>query len=217
MSVKRASPYLWVTWPTKLLVGENYCEWAAWFRARHETWSYEKVPSTFDATTWQLNHTALLNRVRGQLEGLRQTVFTENQNSFHLKGNVATLGGKPDLIALDGNAGIIYDAKTGKPSPSHHIQVMAYMYAVPRALGQYKGVTFEGKVVYEDQEVPIPSAAIDGPFIENLSQLIRRVASTTPARKVPSQMECGFCNLTATDCPERAAGEAIQEGETNDF
>jgi len=66
-------------------------------------------------------------------------------------------------------------------------------------LRQYKGVTFDGRVVYEDQEVSIPSTAIDGPFIENLSQLIKRVVSTTPARKVPSQMECGFCNLTAAD------------------
>ena len=181
------------------------CEWAAWFRSRHETWSYDKVPSTFDATTWQLNHTALLNRIQAELEDQGQAAFTENQNFFNLKGRVATLGGKPDLITVDGNSGTIYDAKTGKPSPSHHIQVMVYMYAVPRALGQYKGVTFD------------PSTAIDGPFIENLSQLIRRVASSTPARKVPSQMECGFCNLTAADCPERAAGDAMQEGETDDF
>ncbi len=94
---------------------------------------------------------------------------------------------------------------------------MVYMYAVPRALGQYKGVTFDGKVVYEDQEVPIPASAVDSPFIENLSQLIRRVASGTPARKVPSPMECGFCNLTTADCPERAASDMMQEGETSDF
>ena len=217
MSVKRTSPYIWVTWLTKLLVGENSCEWAAWFRAHHETWSYEKVPSTFDATTWQLNHTTLLNRIRGELERQGQTVFTENQNSFHLRGNVATLGGKPDLIAVSGNKGTIYDAKTGRPSPSHHIQVMAYMYAVPRALGQYKGIAFDGKVVYEDQEIPIPATAVGEPFIENLSQLIRRVASGMPARKVPSPLECGFCNLTMADCPERAAGDTMQEGETNDF
>jgi len=41
---------------------------------------------------------------------------------------------------------------------------------------------FDGRVVYEDQEVSIPSAAKDEPFIENLSQLIKRVASRTPAR-----------------------------------
>ena len=61
-------------WLTKLLVGENSCEWAAWFRSQHETWSYEKVPSTFDATTWQLNHTSLLNRIQADLEGQGQAV-----------------------------------------------------------------------------------------------------------------------------------------------
>ena len=217
MPVERANPYIWVTWLTKLLVGENSCEWAAWFRSHHETWSYEKVPSTFDATTWQLNHTALSNRIRGQLETQGKTVFMENQNFFNLRGNVATLGGKPDLISVSGDSGTIYDAKTGKPSPSHHIQVMVYMYAVPRALGQYKGVTFDGKVVYENEEIAIPAAAAGEPFIDNLSQLIRRVASSTPARKVPSQMECGFCNLTTADCPERAASDMMQEGETSDF
>ena len=175
------------------------------------------MPSTFNTTNWHLTHARLLNRIRVQLEVQGQTVFTENQNSFHLRGNVATLDDKPNLIALDGNSGTIYEAKTGKPSPSHHIQVMAYMYSVPRALGQYKGATFEGKVVYENEEISIPSPAIDGPFLENLSQSIRRLASSIPATKGPSQMECGFCNLPAADCPERAAGKAMQEEETEDF
>ena len=213
----RATPYIWVTWLTKLLVGENSCEWAAWFRSRHEIWSYEKVQSTFDATTWQLNHTALLNPIRTRLKGENETILTENQNAFTLRGSSATLGGKPDLITSSDKSGPIYDAKTGRPSPSHHIQIMVYMYAVPRALGQYKGVSFDGKVVYEDHEVQIPSTAIDQSFIDNLGQLIRRVAGATPARKVPSPMECGFCNITKADCPERAAGEVMQEGETSDF
>ena len=142
-------------------------------------------------------------------------MFTENQNFF--RGKVATLGGKPDLITISGNSGTIYDAKTGKPSPSHRIQVMICMYAIPRALGQYKGVTFDGKMVYGDDEVSIPATAVDEPLIENLSQLIRRVASAAPARKVPSPMECGFCNITKGDCPERSAGDTMQEGETSDF
>ena len=79
------------------------------------------------------------------------------------------------------------------------------------------GVEFDGKVVYEDSEVVIPAAAIDETFIDNLGQLIRRVASATPARKVPSAMECGFCNITKADCPERAAGDVMEEGETSDF
>ena len=114
-----------------------------------------------------------------------------------------------------GNVG--YDAKTGRPSPSHHIQVMVYMYAVPRSLGQYKGVIFDGKVVYQDHEVNIPSTAVDEPFVENLTQLIRRVSAQAPARKVASAMECAFCNITKADCPERAAGDVMEQGETSDF
>ena len=45
---RRNGLYIWVTWLTRLLVGENSCEWAAWFRARHESWSWERVSSGFD-------------------------------------------------------------------------------------------------------------------------------------------------------------------------
>jgi len=101
----RESPYIWVTWLTKLLVGENSCEWAAWFHAQHEGWSYDKVPGTFDATEWQMKHTALLNETRGQLEAEGKTVFTEGQNAFTLRGRSAALGGKPDLITVSGDRG----------------------------------------------------------------------------------------------------------------
>ena len=217
MPQRRENPYIWVTWLTKLLVGENSCEWAAWFHTQHESWSFEKVPSSFNATEWQLQHTALLNRIREQLEDEGKTVFTENQNSFTLRGGTAALGGKPDLITVSGNKGLILDAKTGKPSPSHHIQVMVYMYAIPRTLHQYRGVNFDGRVVYSDHEIDIPNTAVDDTFINNLTQLIRRIASSTPARKVHSRMECGFCNITSADCPERAAEDVMSEGETADF
>ena len=121
MPERRDTPYIWVTWLTKLLVGETSCEWAAWFRSNHEGRSYEKVPSDLDVTNWQLSHTALLNKVRGQLETEGKTVFIENQNSFSLRGASATLGGKPDLLTTSEATGTIYDAKTGRPSPSRTI------------------------------------------------------------------------------------------------
>jgi hypothetical protein len=34
--------------------------------------------------------------------------------------------------------------KTGKPGPSHIVQVMVYMYAVPWAMGRHRGVVFNG-------------------------------------------------------------------------
>ena len=130
-------PYVWVTWLTKLLAGEHSCEWAAWFKSHHESWSWEKAPITFDVAKWQVAHTEGVIDTRAAWEREGYTVFTESQNSFALRGKTATLGGKPDLIARKGSQGVILDVKTGKPSPSHGVQVMLYMYAVPRALGHH--------------------------------------------------------------------------------
>ena len=201
----------------KLLVGENSCEWAAWFRTQHENWSWDKVPDTTDWTSWRMAHTTKINEVREKWEAQGYTVFTENQNWFSLRGHSAALGGKPDLIARKGNVGTIIDIKTGQPSPSHGVQVTTYIYAVPRVLHQYGGVTFDGAIVYVDHEVHIPASAVYDRFVDNLAQLVRRLGASTPARKVPSRTECSFCNITKADCSERAAEEVLQEGATEDF
>ncbi len=218
MPLLRANgPYIWVTWLTKLLVGENSCEWAAWFKTQHEGGTWERIASTFDLASWQMNHTALLNEERLRWEERQYTVFTEKQNGFSLKGKTATLGGRPDLIARNGDAGTIIDVKTGNPNPSHSIQVILYMYAVPKALGQYRGVAFDGQVAYSDHVVNIPASAVDERFVENLSRLILRLSSPEAARRVPSHMECGFCEIPSAICPDRATGDSLDEGATDDF
>lgn len=217
MAKKRQSPYIWATWLTWLLVGEHCCEWGAWFKTHHESSSWEKVPGAFDLTTWQVAHTARVQKIRTKLEAEGKAVFIESQNSFVLRGSVAALGGKPDLIATSQGKGTILDIKTGKPSPAHHVQVMVYMYAVPKVLQQYRGINFDGKVVYNDHDVEIPASAIDDKFIANLTSLIKRLASTTSPRKIANPVECGFCDITKNDCPERAADVLTQEGETGDF
>ena len=138
MTEERSGPYLWVTWLSKLLVGDFSCEWAAWFKAHYK--NYERMPSDFDVTVWQMNHTALLNDVRDMLEAEGRRVFMESQNYFNLRGSSGTvLGGKPDLVAVDddGRAEII-DIKTGQPRASDNVQVMIYMYALPH-IPQFRG------------------------------------------------------------------------------
>ena len=71
------------------------------------------------------------DRSRRQWDDRGFSTFVEDQNSFRLRGDVATLAGKPDLIAVNGTRAVISDAKTGQPKPSHQAQVMLYMYAVP--------------------------------------------------------------------------------------
>ena len=69
--------------------------------------------------------------------------------------------------------------KTGRPSPSHGVQVMLYMiYAVPRAMGQYHGVTFDGKIAYGDHGVDIPASAVDETFIKKTGRWRRSYSST---------------------------------------
>ena len=90
------------------------------------------------------------------------------------------------------------------------------MYAVPKALSQYKGVEFDGRVIYPDHEEYVPATALDDTFVENFSSLIQRLALKQPARKVPSRLECGFCNITSVDCPDRVEEvEALSQKTTH--
>lgn len=218
MAEKRTGlPYIWVTWLTKLLTGEASCEWAGWFQAQHDGKSWTALPGDFDSTTWQIEHTAARNKYQENLEDRGFDVSTETQNYFHLKGRTATVGGKPDLIARKQNRGIIADIKTGQPRSSDHVQVMLYMYAVPRAFPEkYRDVGFEGRVVYGEREVPVPSSAIDDKFVERFADLIRRLASENPARLVPSFGECRFCKIPATECPDRVE-EDTSTASVDDF
>ena len=68
--LRKNGPYIWVTCLTRLLVGENSCEWAAWFRAQHESWSWERVSSGFDLVAWQMAHTSGINENRRGWEEL---------------------------------------------------------------------------------------------------------------------------------------------------
>ncbi len=214
--LRNGGPYIWATWLTKLLVGENSCEWASWFKAQHEASSWERVPSGFDQAGWMLAHTEAVRVCRERWDEQGYTVFTEGQNAFTLVGKTATLGGKPDLIVRNGSAGTIIDVKTGTPSPAHVAQVMLYQYAVPKALGQYRGIRFDEKLVYRGYEIDIPVDAIDEAFVGNMVSLIGRLAASTPARRVPSAQECGFCEITGADCPERLPDQR-EEGQTEDF
>jgi hypothetical protein len=217
MARKRQNPYIWATWLTRLLVGEHCCEWGAWFKTHHESNSWEKVPNNFDLTAWQVMHTARVQEIRTKLEAEGHVVFIESQNGFVLRGTVAALGGKPDLIATSKGNGTIIDIKTGKPSPAHHVQVMVYMYAVPKVLKQYYGMKFNGKVVYNDYDVDIPASAVDDKFVNNLTSLIKKLASPMSPRKIANPVECGFCDITKIDCPERAIDILLPEAETADF
>lgn len=206
MTTPRSSPYVYATWPTKYLTGDKSCLWACWFKTHHQ--NYEKAPSDFDLVRWQAEHTVLVNSLANDLEKRGCEVFIEHQNSFRIESRKSGLAvsGRPDLIAKhpDGRL-VIYDAKTGRELTSHLLQVQLYMYLLPRlADSRWSGARFSGAVVYVDgTERHIPPESIDNDFIGRLADFMQKMASDMPARRVPSEFECGQCDLTRADCREK--------------
>lgn len=216
-NLRSNGPYVWVTWLPRLLSGESSCEWASWFKAQHEGDSWTLVASGFDLTKCLTDHTALLNQSREAWERRGYSVLTEEQNRFNLRGKSAVLAGKPDLIACKDDEVVVIDTKTGRSSTAHPVQVMLYMYALPKALERYRGLKLTGQVAYSDHVVDIPAEAVDETFVQRMGQLITRLASDMPARRIPSPGECRFCEITPADCPERVEEGPTEEGITDDF
>ena len=125
----------------------------------------------------------------------------ENQNAFRLRGYSATLAGKPDLLVLQSERVLIVDVKAGREQPWHHYQMMIYMYALPRALPEYRDTHLAGEIIYPTHNDRIPQGGIDQGFIRNLGSLIRRIADDKPAIRVPSASECRFCDITTEAAP----------------
>ena len=214
MTKTRDFPYIWATWLPALLTGENSCEWAGWFKANHQKWA--KPKSDFNQAEWLLNHTQLLNQQRAIWQDKGYEVLIEAQNSFTLRGKTAVLGGKPDLIAVQGDAAVIIDTKSGKEKPSHVIQVMIYQYAVPRALERFRGLNITGQVIYPDHSISVPHESETPEFPQMMGSLIQRLANQNPAIRVPNQHDCRFCDIL--ECPDRFVDETgLSENITDDF
>ena len=210
--MRRGQAYLWVTWLARILSGDKVCEWAVWFRSRHEPGSWRRAGNGAGAD-WHLRHTALLTQTVSRWRGMAAHLLVEDQNYFQLQGRAAVLAGKPDLVAVNGTTGSVVDVKTGRPSPSHEVQVQLYMFAM-RAL--YPGRVFDGLVVYPDREIEIPADAVDEEFVSTVALTIGRLTGWPQPPRMPSAAECHFCDITLEDCLDRI-DEAAAMAETDEF
>jgi len=213
MATKRDGVFVWITWLSKVMAGEQSCEWASWFKAHHE--NYDKAPSDFDTAKWNIEHTRRLRELQLERRKLGERVFLESENAIRLTlPSGVVIAGKPDLITLpDGQPPTlrvwpptIYDVKTGRERCSDRIQVMLYMHLAPQAIPAYGGTRPAGCVVYNDSRVDIPAKAVDQKFIEAFEYFLGVIAGLEPALRVPSRNECRFCDIARTECPERIEG-----------
>lgn len=201
MAIVRQSPYIWVTWLTKLMAGEAQCEWASWFKAHYK---YDKIPSDFNLTQWTADHNQMLIERSQYYRDNGYTVYTEDQNSFMLEGeNGEILSGKADILAIRGSDAIVEDCKTGQPRNSDHMQVLIYMLVLPLAVKHCEGLQLDGLVRYKNDEVLIKNNKIDQLLKELLKDLIHKVSGDVELAQVPSYGECRFCDITKQDCKSR--------------
>ena len=215
MREERPSPSIWVTWITKLLAGESQCEWAAWFRSHYK---HDKLPGDFDLAKWTAEHNELLHKRRDEIEAEGFTVYTEDQNSFKVEGaRGIVLSGKADIVAIKEYEAYVEDCKTGNPKTSDHMQVLIYILTLPLATTHCKGLTLEGRIVYKDTTVDIPSSKIDAGLKELLKKTVHLVGDTEQPRKVPSWAECRFCDISKADCQERIDTEPTATADDHDL
>jgi len=199
MANPRNEPYIWPTWITKILAGEQSCEWSAWFKAHYK--DYEKAPRSGDLIAWTARHGEM---VRNRAEELRQqgyAVTVEDQNKFTLNGRSCTLQGKPDIVAVKEDDIVVVDCKSGKQRDSDHFQVLIYMMVLPLTHPACIDRPVRGELQYVGDRLEI--GCLPKKQREMIIATIDRIASSTPAPIAPSFQECRFCDLTKTDCSKR--------------
>lgn len=190
----RPRPYIWVSWITKLLAGENKCWWAAWYKAHHK---YDRTADDADRADffkeWTEKHDAITARVAQSFRDAGYVVRVEEEAAFKLQGKAADVAGKPDLVAIkDGEAEVV-DAKSGRRRASDHWQVLIYLFALP--LSWLQNVHARGIVAYADgEEMVRPLGTRERDAIVGA---IRRVSADEEPEPVPSAHECRHCDVAA--------------------
>ena len=209
MAIARDVPYIWVTWITGLLAGGNHCEWATWFRAHFQ--GYDKRPSNFAQATWRAQHSEMVRTRAARLRAQGYDVYIEDQNSFSYQGKAATLGGKPDLVAVRETEALVVDCKTGKQRDSDYFQVLTYMLLLLRTHSACHHHTLAGEIQYQDSSQFIEPQELTSEHKQLIRTIIERVAGDTTLPRVPSYGECRFCEIGRKDCPERIDSEPLSQ------
>lgn len=201
MPRKRKQPYIWVTWLSKVMAGEQPCLWASWFKVHFQ--DYEKA-GDFDLAKWNIEHTRLLTATRMELARKHIQIRVEDQNTFRFEHSRRVLiAGRPDILAIEDRAATVLDCKTGRPKSSDEVQVQICMYLLPLCFPELTRYAMQGMVVYPKHRIEIPATAVNTRFKENLDYFVKLIAARTPPMKAPSLGACRFCDITSADCAER--------------
>src|SRR5688572_20959430 len=124
---RREKPYLFTTWMSKVMSDSFQCNWSVWYRTH---FNYEKTP--FDSSTNTMKHAALRQQVEKEL--LAEGFAVYHEIWIRVEGEKLDFGGRCDIVAVrEDGQGIICELKGGFKSQSDQIQLLLYMWALPKA------------------------------------------------------------------------------------
>ena len=194
----RRKPYVWATWITKLLSGENKCWHAAWYKSRYKATKTPDDPDRADFfKEWTRKHDALIATADARYKKNGYVTKLEEQAEFKLVGKLADVAGKPDLVAMKDGRAVVVEGKAGRKRPADHWQVLIYLFGLP--LSWTADLKLEGALEYADGEEIVRdlgkrerTAIIDA---------IRAVSLPDEPAHSPSPNECRYCDVAA--CQER--------------
>ena len=193
IDAERPRAYVYPTWITKQLAGENKCWYQPWYKAHFR---YKKLPDNPDRADFfrdytERHDTIVRHRVMDlKLQGY--TVKVEDEGSFRVKGQAGDISGKPDIVAMKDDVAVVIDAKSGKPRQSDHWQVLLYMMLLP--LDWLKGFAkVRGEVEYKDGTADV--RPIEAREREEIGEALRRVMGPEAPTAVPSAGDCKFCDI----------------------
>ena len=204
----RKRPYVWTSWLTKLLAGEDRCWWKAWYKSHYKAAKLEDEDRADFFAEWTKKHDVLTARKAAAFRNEGYVTRVESQAEFKLVGKVADLAGKPDLVAIKDGRAIVVDAKSGKKRSSDHWQVLVYLFGLP--LAWTGDLALEGALEYPDGEEEV--RPLGKREREAIVAAVVKVSGDDVPEHAPSPNECKYCDVAA--CEERYASP---EGDASRF
>jgi CRISPR-associated protein Cas4 len=201
----RSALSVWITWLAKALADPSTCRLPIWTQTRF------KVLKEDDYTgDWAIKHSALIQRVQARLAAKGRSSEVEKEISIASKSGLV-ITGSIDVWSpeINGLPAAVIDAKTGKYSPAHRIQVNLYQLITAQTENLATKSYPVGMLCYQSKDVWIKPEEVSAQLVDQLARLMEEVASDLPPEPLPSRSNCKYCALkhvcSASLQPARAA------------
>lgn len=176
-------PRVGVTTVSKLVVGDDVCHLKPWYERRHPD---EAPPDDGRLLNWTLNHNELVTKT---VQGLKDG---EIKREMWFMQDSPPVWGKIDVVHSLPKEYHIYEAKSGKRSNAHPLQLMIYMHIARKTDPSLHGVSIVGHLVYPNQEMLFKEGAVPPELDRKMEPHVNAILGEERPRAIQNRA-CRFC------------------------